>query len=46
MKIALIGPPKSGKTTVFNALTGTDHPTDKYAPPADEDQYRHRTGHR
>lgn len=36
MKIALIGPPKSGKTTVFNALTGTDHPTDKYAPPADE----------
>lgn len=36
MKIALIGPPKSGKTTVFNALTAADHPTDKYAPPADE----------
>jgi ribosome-binding ATPase len=36
MKIALIGPPKSGKTTVFNALTASEHPTDKYAPPAEE----------
>lgn len=36
MKIALIGPPKSGKTTVFNALTSLDHSTDKYAPPAEE----------
>jgi len=36
MKIALIGPAKSGKTTIFNALTSGDHPTDKYAPPADE----------
>lgn len=32
MKIALIGLPKSGKTTIFNALTGTSHSTDKYAP--------------
>lgn len=36
MKIALIGPPKSGKTTVFNALTASEHTTDKYAPPAEE----------
>jgi ribosome-binding ATPase len=36
MKIALIGPPKSGKTTIFNALTGTDHEVDKYSPPASE----------
>ncbi len=36
MKIALIGPPKSGKTTIFNALTGAEHQTDKYAPPATE----------
>ncbi len=36
MKIALIGPPKSGKTTIFNALTASEHPTDKYSPPADE----------
>jgi len=36
MKIALIGLPKSGKTTVFNALTGLEIPTDKYSPPADE----------
>ncbi|MDD4147951.1 MAG: 50S ribosome-binding GTPase, partial [Candidatus Cloacimonetes bacterium] len=32
MKIALIGPPKSGKTTIFNALTGQDIPVDKYSP--------------
>lgn len=31
MKIALIGPPKSGKTTVFNALTGSEQHTDKYS---------------
>ena len=36
MKIALIGPPKSGKTTIFNALTGAEQITDKYAPPAAE----------
>ena len=36
MKIALIGLPKSGKTTIFNALTGSEHPTDKYLPPAEE----------
>jgi len=36
MKIALIGLPKSGKTTIFNALTGTAHSTDKYAPAATE----------
>lgn len=36
MKIALTGLPKSGKTTVFNALTGLDIATDKYSPPADE----------
>lgn len=32
MKIGLIGLPKTGKTTIFNALTGSDHPTDKYVP--------------
>lgn len=31
MKLALIGPPKSGKTTVFNALTGSEQHTDKYS---------------
>ncbi|MCB5251732.1 MAG: DUF933 domain-containing protein [Candidatus Cloacimonadaceae bacterium] len=36
MKIALIGPPKSGKTTIFNALTGADHEVDKYSPAASE----------
>ncbi|HQP26203.1 MAG TPA: DUF933 domain-containing protein [Candidatus Syntrophosphaera sp.] len=36
MKIALIGPPKSGKTTIFNALTGSSTSTDKYAPAATE----------
>ena len=35
MKIALIGPPKSGKTTIFNALTGQDIPVDKYSPAGD-----------
>jgi ribosome-binding ATPase len=34
VNIALIGLPKSGKTTIFNALTGTSHSTDKYAPPS------------
>jgi len=32
MKIGLIGLPKTGKTTIFNALTGSDHHTDKYIP--------------
>jgi len=36
MKVALIGPPKSGKTTIFNALTLSNHETDKYTPPAAE----------
>ncbi|MCB5270950.1 MAG: DUF933 domain-containing protein [Candidatus Cloacimonetes bacterium] len=36
MKIALIGPPKSGKTTIFNALTGANHEVDKYIPAATE----------
>ncbi len=36
MKIALIGLPKSGKTTIFNALTGSEISTDKYAPAAGE----------
>lgn len=36
MKIGIIGLPKSGKTTIFNALTGSEHPTDKYLPPAEE----------
>jgi len=36
MKIAITGLPKSGKTTIFNALTHSAHSTDKYAPPASE----------
>ncbi len=36
MKIALIGLPKSGKTTIFNALTGSSASTDKYSMPATE----------
>ena len=36
MKLALIGLPKTGKTTIFNALTKSEHNTDKYAPPASE----------
>ncbi len=32
MKIRLIGLPKTGKTTLFNAFTGSVHPTDKYIP--------------
>jgi len=36
MKLAIIGLPKTGKTTIFNALTRTEHGTDKYAPPATE----------
>lgn len=36
MKIALIGPPKSGKTTIFNALTGQSIEVDKYAPATTE----------
>ena len=36
MKLAIIGLPKCGKTTIFNALTRSEHPTDKYAPPATE----------
>lgn len=36
MKIALIGKPKSGKSTIFNALSGQDVSTDKYAPTAVE----------
>ena len=36
MKIAIIGPPKTGKTTIFNALTGNSVSTDKYAPVANE----------
>ncbi len=34
MNIALIGLPKSGKTTIFNALTHSSASTDKYAPAA------------
>ncbi len=34
MNIALVGLPKSGKTTIFNALTRSAAATDKYAPPA------------
>ncbi len=34
MNIALVGLPKSGKTTIFNALTGGNASTDKYAPAA------------
>lgn len=36
MKIALIGKPKSGKSTVFNALSGLSVSTDKYAPATTE----------
>lgn len=36
MKVALIGLPKTGKTTIFNALTRSEHNTDKYAPPVSE----------
>ena len=36
MRIGIIGLPKSGKTTIFNALTGSEHPTDKYLPAAEE----------
>lgn len=36
MKVALIGPPKSGKTTIFNALTAQNIEVDKYSPPANE----------
>jgi len=36
MKVALIGPPKSGKTTIFNALTGQNIEVDKYSPAASE----------
>ena len=32
MKAAIIGLPKTGKTTIFNALTRSEHSTDKYAP--------------
>lgn len=32
MKIGLFGLPKSGKTTLFNALTGSDAPVNSYAP--------------
>ena len=30
MKIGLIGRPKSGKTTLFNLLTGSAVPTSRY----------------
>ena len=30
MKIGILGFPKTGKTTVFNALTGSDLPTDAF----------------
>ncbi|MCK9309370.1 MAG: YchF family ATPase [Candidatus Cloacimonetes bacterium] len=36
MKLALIGLPKSGKTTIFNALTRSEHNTDKYGQVATE----------
>ncbi|MCB5258576.1 MAG: DUF933 domain-containing protein [Candidatus Cloacimonadaceae bacterium] len=36
MKIGIIGPPKTGKTTIFNALTGSSASTDRYAPRANE----------
>ncbi|RLC94480.1 MAG: redox-regulated ATPase YchF [Chloroflexi bacterium] len=32
MEIAIIGLPKSGKTTLFNCLTGAKAPTDPFAP--------------
>jgi len=31
MKVGILGFPKTGKTTVFNALTGSELPTDKFA---------------
>jgi len=31
MKVGILGFPKTGKTTVFNALTGAEIPTDKFA---------------
>jgi len=36
MKIGLIGLKKSGKTTIFNALTGMDITTDQYSASKDE----------
>jgi ribosome-binding ATPase YchF (GTP1/OBG family) len=36
MKAAIIGLPKTGKTTIFNALTRSEQSTDKYATPARE----------
>jgi len=36
MKIGIIGLPKTGKTTIFNALTRSNHPTDKYMQVSDE----------
>lgn len=36
MKIGLIGLTKSGKTTIFNALTGMDIATDQYSASKDE----------
>ncbi len=36
MKIGLIGLKKSGKTTIFNALTGMDVSTDQYSASKDE----------
>ena len=36
MKIGLIGLTKSGKTTIFNALTGMDITTDQYSASKDE----------
>jgi hypothetical protein len=36
MKIGLIGLKKSGKTTIFNALTGMDLTTDQYSASKDE----------
>ena len=32
MKAVIFGPPKTGKTTIFNALTGAEAPTDRFAP--------------
>ena len=34
MKAGIIGLPKTGKTTIFNALTQGEQNTDKYAPPS------------
>jgi len=34
MKAGIIGLPKTGKTTIFNALTQGERNTDKYAPPS------------